>query len=94
VRKTSRGFTLIELLLVLMILLLVSAIVLPKLPSLLKNEKNAAMRKLAAAPKVLFEEALFKKKIYTLFTIWLKTAGSRLFSAAKPGILKNFQACP
>jgi len=94
VRKTSRGFTLIELLLVLMILLLVASVVLPKLPSLLKNQNNAAMRKLRAAPKVLFEEAVFKKKIYTWFTIWRKTAGSRLFSAATPRILKNLQACP
>jgi len=76
-----------------MILLMASAIILPKLPNLLKNQKNAAMRRLAAAPKVLFEEALFKKKIYTWFTIWRKTAGSRLFSAAKPRILKNLQTC-
>lgn len=65
-KRIERGFTLIELVIVLLILSLASAIVLPRLPNLTKNQRNAAIRKLAGAPKVLFEEALFKKKHFIL----------------------------
>lgn len=60
--RRSSGFTLVELAVVLLILSVVIAILLPRLPRLTGTEQASALRRLILTAQASHEEAAVKKK--------------------------------
>lgn len=61
--RCRSGFTLVELVLVVFILGLAALVLLPRLPGLSQGRIDSALRRLAIAVQVTYEDAAFKKKL-------------------------------